>query len=253
MTLLNVSDHGGILVIDSRLIAAELGIEHRSFLKTLDEYQTQIEQAFGFLRFEIAEINGRGRPSRYAYLTEEQSTFVMALSRNTSRVVQCKIDLVKAFSEAKKIIPAQQREIEKLNLELQIAIARQQAASAEQKLLATVQVLEAVSPGLAPLALGKSEAVIERVEVVEHHAAIDSTGKTVADRTGKSRTAVAKSLGMKRAKDLSEWLSSIDREDLLETGVTVITCEYIPMEKLCEIRELWVQHKGTRQKLIGEF
>jgi phage regulator Rha-like protein len=95
---------GSILIVDSRLIAERLGIEHESFLRTLDIYQTQIESAFGILRFEIGKITGRGRPQKYALLTEEQATFLMTLSRNTPEVIQCKIDLVVAFSRAKDLL-----------------------------------------------------------------------------------------------------------------------------------------------------
>lgn len=101
-------EHGNALVVDSRLIAEQLGIEHRSFLQTLDDYKTQMEQAFGFLRFENAEIQGRGRPGRYALLTEDQATFVMTLSRNSDEVVQCKLKLVQAFSRAKQVLRQRQ-------------------------------------------------------------------------------------------------------------------------------------------------
>lgn len=94
------------LYVDSRLIAGRLGIEHRSFLETLDTYQTQIEQAFGVLRFETAKPIGSqgGRPARYGLLNEDQATFVMTLSRNSPEVVQCKLDLVQAFSKAKRLL-----------------------------------------------------------------------------------------------------------------------------------------------------
>jgi phage regulator Rha-like protein len=104
MSNLSVSEHEGVLVVDSRLIAERLGIEHESFLRTLDAYQTQIEQAFGIIRFEIGKIIGRGRPQKYALLTEDQATFVMTLSRNTPEVVQCKIEMVQAFSKAKDLL-----------------------------------------------------------------------------------------------------------------------------------------------------
>lgn len=105
MSFLSVSEYDdGALVVDSRLIAERLGIEHESFLRTIDTYQTQLEQAFGILRFEIGKIQGRGRPSRYALLTEDQATFLMTLSRNTAQVVQCKIELVQAFSKAKELL-----------------------------------------------------------------------------------------------------------------------------------------------------
>jgi Phage regulatory protein Rha (Phage_pRha) len=103
-----VSQHSdNVLVIDSRLIAQELGIEHESFMKTVDKYQKQTEQAFGVLRFEIGKPQmgtAGGRPEKYCLLTEEQATFYMTLSRNTPEVVELKIKLVKAFSEAKRLL-----------------------------------------------------------------------------------------------------------------------------------------------------
>ncbi len=104
MNNLTVSENDGVLVIDSRLIAIELGIKHKSFMETIRKHEKQTEQAFGILRFETAEIIGKGQPEKFVYLTEEQSIFMMTLSRNTERVVECKIQLVKAFSEAKKLL-----------------------------------------------------------------------------------------------------------------------------------------------------
>lgn len=107
MSELRVFEHGGVLVVDSRLVAARLGIQHESFLKAIDTYQSQIEQAFGAIRFQIgsrADGNTGGKQPRYAFLTEEQATLVMTFSRNTAQVVECKVDLVTKFSEAKKLL-----------------------------------------------------------------------------------------------------------------------------------------------------
>jgi len=140
MSNLTVQDIDGILLVDSRLIADRLEIEHESFIKTLDTYQPQIEQAFGILRFEIGKNKGRGRPSRYALLSEDQATFVMTLSRNTPEVVQCKLDLVQAFSRAKQSLQAQgslqtpQTYIEALKA-LVASEERKQLLEAEKKLL----------------------------------------------------------------------------------------------------------------------
>lgn len=103
MAELSVFESDGELFVDSRLIAERLGIEHESFLRTLETYETQIEQAFGVFRFEIGKPTGPqgGRPSRFAFLNEDQATFVMTLSRNSPEVVQAKIDLVVAFASAK--------------------------------------------------------------------------------------------------------------------------------------------------------
>ncbi|MGL4351318.1 MAG: Rha family transcriptional regulator [Plesiomonas shigelloides] len=86
------------------MIAERLGIEHISFMETIGDYQTQIDQAFGIVRFETEKLGGRGRPQRYALLTEDQATFLMTLSRNTPEVVQCKIDLVVSFSKANDLL-----------------------------------------------------------------------------------------------------------------------------------------------------
>jgi phage regulator Rha-like protein len=107
---LEIFDDGEALYVDSRLIAERLGIEHESFLRTLDTYQSQMEQAFGVSRFEIGKPLSPqgGRPQRYALLNEEQASFLMSLSRNTPEVIQCKVDLIKAFSKAKEVIRQRQ-------------------------------------------------------------------------------------------------------------------------------------------------
>ncbi len=107
MSAIVVVENEGSLVVDSRLIAQDLNIEHRSFMETIKTYESLIEQEFGVLRFETAKPQGGskgGRPSEYALLTEDQATFLMTLSRNTPEVVRCKINLVKAFSKAKELL-----------------------------------------------------------------------------------------------------------------------------------------------------
>lgn len=109
MTELQVIEKDGVLLVDSRLIAARIGIEHESFVKTITKYQKQTEEAFGTIRFQIGSSempDGRinPKPEKYFLLSEDQATFLMTLSRNTPEVVECKIDLVKKFSEAKRLL-----------------------------------------------------------------------------------------------------------------------------------------------------
>lgn len=102
-------ENDGELVVDSRLIAPRLGIEHRSLMSTVRNYESVIEQRFGILRFEIAVLSGPGQPERYVLLTEDQSYFLMTLSRNTPQVIECKADLVVAFSKAREILKDKQK------------------------------------------------------------------------------------------------------------------------------------------------
>lgn len=105
--LIKVENQHGTLVVDSRLIAQRLDIEHESFMKTIRKFQSKIEQRFGAIRFEIGLRlggNGGGKPPVFALLTEPQATALMTFSRNTDEVVECKLDLVDAFDKAKDVL-----------------------------------------------------------------------------------------------------------------------------------------------------
>jgi phage regulator Rha-like protein len=99
-----IIENDGVLLVDSRLIASRLGIEHDNFMQTVYTYQSLIEKEFGIILFQTGEIEGRGRPQKFAFVTEDQSFFLMTLSRNTPEVIQCKVDLVKSFSKAKELL-----------------------------------------------------------------------------------------------------------------------------------------------------
>ncbi len=103
-----ITQHNGTLVVDSRLIAQELGIEHKHLLETIRTYQGEISD-LGVLPFQTAkplEGSQGGRPQTFIYLNELQAAFVATLSRNTPKVVQFKLWLVKAFAEAKQQLEA---------------------------------------------------------------------------------------------------------------------------------------------------
>jgi Rha family phage regulatory protein len=108
MTDFSVFQHeDGALVVDSRLVAQRLGIKHENFMETVKKYKTQTEQAFGQFRFETGTVSnsvGAVNETRFVFLTEDQATFLMTLSRNSPEVVQCKLELVKQFSEAKRLL-----------------------------------------------------------------------------------------------------------------------------------------------------
>ena len=105
MSNISVIEIDNKLVVDSRLIAKDLGVDHGNWIRNVvKKYKTHTEKAFGILRFENGEIIGRGQPEKFVYLTENQATFLMTISRNTPEVIRCKINLVKQFSEAKKLL-----------------------------------------------------------------------------------------------------------------------------------------------------
>lgn len=89
---------------DSRLIAEQLGNQHESTIKTVKAYAADFRQ-FGVLRFEIGKPpsgSKGGRPEEYALLNEDQCYLLLTYSRNTPRTRALKINLVKAFREARE-------------------------------------------------------------------------------------------------------------------------------------------------------
>ena len=156
------------------------------------------------------------------------------------------------LNSVEKVIPAQAQEIEKLKLELEVAKAQKETAYAQERLMAASSALAIINPGLPALVLGKADAVITQKEVVEKTVLVNSQGRAIASYEGLSKTKVARRFGMKRARDLVEWLRSIDKEEVLKPGLTATACQYIPFSEIKELDDLWASRQGSRQFLIGE-
>ena len=134
MSNLSIQECNGVLVVDSRLIAEELGIQHKNFLATIEKYNLKMasDPEMGTVAFETREFKtrqGNVSTERWAWLTEPQATFIMTLSRNTEQVVNCKLALSIAFDKAKRLIneaiSTQFQELERIKLELQLILAKQ--------------------------------------------------------------------------------------------------------------------------------
>ena len=106
-TLLPIIDREGIHLIDSRVVADELGIKHTNLMQTIYKYQPEIE-SFGLITFQTEAVkNENSRGAKYqkiAYLTEDQAIFIGTLSRNTPKVVAFKAKLVQSFAKARKFL-----------------------------------------------------------------------------------------------------------------------------------------------------
>ncbi|MCC4588762.1 Rha family transcriptional regulator [Xanthomonas sp. NCPPB 1067] len=90
--------------VDSREISEHLGVDHRSAFRLITRYAERFRQ-FGLLRFEIAKPAGAsaaGRPQSYALINEDQCYLLLALSRNTTRVLDLKVALVQAFGDCRR-------------------------------------------------------------------------------------------------------------------------------------------------------
>ncbi|TAH28556.1 MAG: hypothetical protein EAZ06_09720, partial [Cytophagales bacterium] len=103
MEQLEIQKLNGIQVVDSRIIAKGLNINHKSLMETIREYQKDLED-LGVLPFETAKpAKGTkgGRPETFCYLDELQAHLLVTLSRNSPEVVAFKKSLVVAFIQAR--------------------------------------------------------------------------------------------------------------------------------------------------------
>lgn len=104
-TALEITAIDGEHRVDSRLVAQSLGIEHKHLLETVQTYLTELE-TLGLLPFQteaVKQPRARGtKYLKYTLLNEDQAIFLATLSRNTRQVVDFKLKLTKAFSEARQ-------------------------------------------------------------------------------------------------------------------------------------------------------
>ncbi len=90
----------GSPLVDTRIIATGFGVQHQNTRELVDNYSAKF-QAFGLLRFETEAVKtegGRGtKHEKFYLLNEDQTYFLLTLTRNTLQVVDLKQRLVMAF------------------------------------------------------------------------------------------------------------------------------------------------------------
>ena len=237
------------LVVDSRLIADELGIEHATLLRTIKKHLDRLERKEP-VRFEIDVVKrpqGGTYEVSYCHLNEYQATLLMTFSRNTEQVLDCKEKLVDGFEKAKQlikeVIPAQSERIRELELELELTKAKTYYMDRRDaiRLIHGAEVLALLD--------GRPDIVIEKIEKVTE-TIICKNGRNVSFE-GRSTADLGKELGFKTGKELERWLEINGHSHLVCQGLRVNQAPYIPTENLKEVKQLFSKAKN-RQLLIGE-
>lgn len=100
---ITLTEHQGEPRVDSRLLAEQLDNKHKNSMALIERYSEKFNE-FGLLPFQTeARPTGQhgGGEARFVLLNEDQAFFLLALSRNTDRVVDLKSSLIMAFREAR--------------------------------------------------------------------------------------------------------------------------------------------------------
>ena len=97
--------------VDSRLLAKHLGNQHRHVIALIKKF-TEPFATFGKVFFEKAPsaVSITGQRERFALLNEDQAFFLLTMSRNSDHVVDLKVKLIQAFSEARRVADQRQTE-----------------------------------------------------------------------------------------------------------------------------------------------
>ena len=108
---LALTTHKNDARVDSRLLANHLGNQHRPVMVLIEKYGDSFS-SFGKVLFEKASsaVSITGQRERFAFLNEDQAFFLLTMSRNSDHVVDLKVKLIQAFSEARRAADQRQTE-----------------------------------------------------------------------------------------------------------------------------------------------
>ena len=252
MSSLTVSEVQGQLVVDSRLIADELGIEHRGLMQTIKKYLDRLERKDP-VTFEMEVVKrpqGGTYEVSYCYLNERQATLLMTFSRNTEQVLSCKERLVDAFDKAKQIIkeviPAQNDHIRELELQNEV-LSKQLSL---RQLDHTMLVMHGKETVLA--LRGMADQIVETekptIEVIDERHNVALKGQTLVQ----VKEYVEKRFGLKfkSGAEVKRFLERKGEGHLIAQTPRSILADYVPEENLASVYRLL--QEGKRQMLLGE-
>lgn len=95
-------------MLDSRVAARELGLEHESVLRLFSE---RPELGIEYSDLKSEKSGKRGQPAKFALLTERQALLLITMVRNTDEAIIKKFQLVDAFLDMRNAV--NERRIEK--------------------------------------------------------------------------------------------------------------------------------------------
>jgi len=151
--------------------------------------------------------------------------------------------------EAETVIPQQSDRLRELEMQLELARTQERLSNSQHKLLATVHLLETVAPGLAPLALGRPDAIITRNEYIER------TITNAGTFEGVGITYIQRRFGFKSTKAAWDWLDSIGYgkdSGFWESQPALVHTPRLTPEHLEAIKTKFARKEGNRQMIFGE-
>lgn len=100
-----------IPVTSTEIIAQTLNKKHHDVIELVRKYSKQLE-CFGGVSFKTTPFKTKGgiQQKSVAYLNEQQATLLIAMMRNSEKVIQFKTALVKAFFDMRESLAKEQQQ-----------------------------------------------------------------------------------------------------------------------------------------------
>jgi anti-repressor protein len=190
-----------------------------------------------------------GRPSEKIFLSIDcfKSLGMMAGTSKGKEVRQYFLKCERIAKQAVEVIPAQEREIERLKLKLELT-------KTQERLLATTNAIATLhGSDMVALILGKPDAIVTRTERVETLVAVDKSGRAISSFDGVGITYLTKRYNFKTTQACRRWLESIGIQDshwLVEPAL--VKTRKLPRDLLPELDRSFAAKQGIRQRLLGE-
>ena len=95
---IRIRDIDGELRVDSRIIAEKLGVEHKNTLEMIKKFEDRLEK-YGRVAFKTIPFDTVGgmQSLTVCFLNEQQSTFLVTLSRKSEKAVDLKQELTDSY------------------------------------------------------------------------------------------------------------------------------------------------------------
>ena len=119
--------------VDSRLLAARLGIHHHNLFAQVKSHKADFKE-FGKVPFQTEALPS-GQSEKFALLNEDQAHLLLTYSRNTAKVRALKVQLVKAFAQARRAADMRRMEYLPAFHHLQDAIHTAAAGSVNERVV----------------------------------------------------------------------------------------------------------------------
>lgn len=232
----------------------------QKFKDVVDIAQENVEFSVGngLSHFLPVEVKTGGRTGVDYRLTRLACyhTVLACDSRGKPLVKQAKHYFAVKTREAETVIPAMTEELQKMtlqnkNMELQLKVLEQQ-----QRTLSAAGLMALTAPALVEAIMLPGITIIEKVEHIDRTVIMDRSGSVVSQLDGVGITSLQKQFGFKSTKAAWAWLDSIGygkESGHWQKEMTAIDTAKLNRSAMKDLKQKFAQHRGDRQKLLGEY